>query len=151
MENASDSITMNNREAQITTIERRLALQVSDTLQTLMKTEDDSVEEECTLTSIQELALQIGRMLELARQGRRVSIVPLDQELSTQQAADLLNVSRPFLVNLLENGEIPFRKVGSHRRIEARNLFEYKNADDVRRASAADELTRQAQDLDLGY
>lgn len=81
--------------------------------------------------------------------GRAVSIVPSDAELTTQQAADMLNVSRPFLIGLLDAGEIEYRTVGTHRRITASSLLEYKRRDDHRRRQAADELTQLGQEMGL--
>ncbi|MCE7082863.1 helix-turn-helix domain-containing protein [Streptomyces sp. ST2-7A] len=81
--------------------------------------------------------------------GRAVSIVPADAELTTQQAADMLNVSRPFLIGLLEAGEIEYRAVGSHRRIAASSLLEYQRRDDRRRREVADELTELGQDMGM--
>ncbi|MFR9726226.1 helix-turn-helix domain-containing protein [Streptomyces sp. MS19] len=81
--------------------------------------------------------------------GRGVSVVPTNAELTTQQAADLLNVSRPFLIGLLKAGEIEYRTVGTHRRITASSLIAYMREDDRRRREAADELTRLGQDMGL--
>lgn len=81
--------------------------------------------------------------------GQGVSVVPAHAELTTQQAAGLLNVSRPFLIGLLEAGEIEYRKVGKHRRIKAQSLMAYMARDDQKRREAADELTRLNQEMGL--
>jgi excisionase family DNA binding protein len=84
-------------------------------------------------------------------QGNAVSLVPVHAELTTQQAADMLNVSRPYLVKKLEAGEIEFHKLGRHRRIRFADLMEYMERVDRESRQAADELTAQAQELGLGY
>jgi excisionase family DNA binding protein len=91
----------------------------------------------------------LARVLAHMANGQAVSVVPTHAELTTQQAADLLNVSRPFLIGLLEAGEIEYRKVGSHRRVKASALLEYRRQDDARRREAADALSAETQELGL--
>jgi excisionase family DNA binding protein len=83
--------------------------------------------------------------------GEPVAVVGLDTELSTQQAADILKVSRPYLIGLLDAGAIPSRKVGKHRRVKMADLITYQQAEEQTRKERLDELTAEAQRLGLGY
>jgi excisionase family DNA binding protein len=71
--------------------------------------------------------------------------------ISTKQAAEFLNVSRPHIVKLLESGRIPFTKVGTHRRIRVEDFLAYKEKMEKKRSNALDKLATEAQDLEMGY
>ncbi|MEL6877493.1 MAG: helix-turn-helix domain-containing protein [Pseudomonadota bacterium] len=82
-------------------------------------------------------------LLELLRhigKGDAVTLVPISEMLTTQQAADILNVSRPHLIKLLEQEDIPHHMVGRHRRIKAEDIFKYKRSRDCQRSDALDDL-----------
>ncbi len=91
-------------------------------------------------------------ILEDLGEGREVVLESLERELSTQEAADLLQVSRPYLIeNLLESGVIPFHRVGNRRRIRLTDLMKYKRDREQRRKDTLRELAGEAQELEMGY
>jgi excisionase family DNA binding protein len=92
-------------------------------------------------------AIMLAQILGFLANGQGVTVTPSNAMLTTQQAADFLNVSRPYLIKLLEAGDIPFEKVGTHRRVAFGELMDYKRRDDQERRRAADELTELGQEL----
>jgi excisionase family DNA binding protein len=93
----------------------------------------------------------LQKILDFMARGKSITIVPTDESLTTQQAARMLNVSRPHVVKLLEAGEIPFKMVGSHRRIFLKDLEAYEKKIAKKREKQLRFLTKQAQKLDMGY
>lgn len=93
----------------------------------------------------------LQRILTEMADGNAVTLVPIHAELTTSEAAGLLNVSRPHLVSLLKAGELPHIKVGSHRRILARDVLAYRDKVLGMRRRALTELTQEAERLGLGY
>lgn len=88
-------------------------------------------------------------MLEAMAAGHGVMIFPLHAELTTMEAADILNVSRPYLVKLLEANEIPYHKVGRHRRIRMEDILEYKERIDREREKILEQMVADAEELGL--
>lgn len=94
--------------------------------------------------------LLIHLLTEMSK-GNAVTIIPIHAELTTQEAAEFLNVSRPHLISLLERAEMPFHMAGTHRRIKCSDLAAYKERKEREREDAMRELAEQAQELDMGY
>jgi len=96
------------------------------------------------------LRLLVDILSEFA-EGNAVKVVPIHAELTTQEAADMLSVSRPHLVKLLESGALAFHKTGKHRRIRFADLMVFKTEQDRASSQAMETLAKQAQELELGY
>ncbi len=109
---------------------------------------------DCTHLTLTIPAAAYSLLLEILAQmaeGNAVKLIPVKRELTTQEAADVLSVSRPYLVSLLESGEIPYRKVGTRRRVLTQDVIDYKNRIDTARMQNLAELAAQAQELSMGY
>ena len=98
-------------------------------------------------TAVRLLTDVLGHLAE----GRGVTVMPEDAQLTTQQAATLLNVSRPYLVKLLDAGEIPYQMVGTHRRILLRDFHTYRQRHTNASVAALDALVAEAEELGMGY
>ena len=93
--------------------------------------------------SLYDVLVRAARQLS---QGRAVALVPAGRDLTTQEAADLLNVSRPFLIRLLEQGELPHTFAGSHRRVKLSDVLAYRDKRSARRSELLDVMLREAQE-----
>jgi excisionase family DNA binding protein len=90
-------------------------------------------------------------ILDAMAAGQGITLIPENVELTTVQSAEILNVSRPFFIKLLEEGKIPYRKVGKHRRIRMEDVMNYKLAIDQEREAVLDQLAADAQEHGMGY
>lgn len=108
--------------------------------------------EEKSVLKIPTRALELlQNILTHVANGQEITLMPQHTELSTQQAADILNVSRPFFVGLLERNELPYHKVGTHRRVYLEDVLTYKANINTKRQQVLKELAEQAQELNMGY
>jgi len=113
--------------------------------------EDGDVSAAPVLTLPPKVLRLFAEVLGSLAQGKAVSVVPKELDISTQEAAMYLNVSRPYFVRLLESGAIPHHKVGAHRRVRFDDVMQYKEQRARESQRALQELSDQAQDLKMGY
>ncbi len=125
-------------------------------------THQDREQAQQAMTALSQGHLEVEQLPDVARQilscvlaeladGHALSVMPVEAELTTSQAANFLNVSRPYLSGLLEEGKILFRMVGTHKRVRLRDLTAYRERQDKESYAALAELQSQAQELHMGY
>ncbi|HLK55838.1 MAG TPA: helix-turn-helix domain-containing protein [Chthonomonadaceae bacterium] len=145
----SEPTTPSDQEAQV-------ARKSSQALASLMKA-DQEVRFRVCAEGNQEADIALPRsaarlllgVLEEMGKGKSVALIPTDAELTTQQAADLVRVSRPFFIKLLEEGKIPYRMVGAHRRVLYRDIMRYIQEEEARRVRVMEELVAETERLGL--
>lgn len=97
------------------------------------------------------LVKMLNQIFSLMANGKSIAVLASETEVSTQEAAELLDFSRPYVVKLLEEGKIPFRKVGKHRRMLLKDVLFYRQQFKKQQRKALEFLVQQAQDLKLDY
>lgn len=147
-----DPVTPTEAESQLAeTSSRALSAYVLDEEgQTITVLPEGAEREQAVRIPAVAFRLLVNILTQMAK-GNAIRLIPVHAELTTQEAADLLNVSRTYLVSLLETGQIPYRRVGTRRRVLYRDLAAYKRRIDADRRATLDELTVQAQELNMGY
>jgi excisionase family DNA binding protein len=104
-----------------------------------------------TITISKKIFDILNLIVDLTAKGKPITILQQDEELTTQQLADFLNVSRPYVVKLIDKNIIPSKKVGKHRRVLLEDAKKYKEEMQKKRAKNLGDLVKQAQELNLGY
>lgn len=151
-------------QGQLTSQERRVAREAEPRIRRLLKSESETSvaalklrlagasDESVEVVTLPLSALRLlDAILEANANGHAVTVTPLRGELTPNQAAEMLGVSRPTLIKLLNEGKIAFRRVGTHHRIRAEALSRYQEQEEQRQLEALAALQAQAQELGMGY
>ena len=115
-----------------------------------IRLEEDQKNRKSVALPVSAFKLLVEILAQMA-EGNTVSLIPEHTELTTQEAAETLNVSRPYLIRLLEEKMIPFRKVGTRRKVLLQDILLYKAKTDKARRKVLDDLAKEAQKLNMGY
>ena len=140
-----ETLSADERQSLLEQVDDLAALVEEDNEQTVLRVKDREI------VLPPSVARALVDLLTDVAEGRSVSVASSGEELTTREAAELLNVSRPHLVKLLEEGEIPFHKVGTHRRVYREDVLDYKARQREEAEEAMQNLADQAQELGLGY
>lgn len=139
-----------NQDVETAKLSSRTLSKYADADRVLLSIKGSNDEQDDLVLPGHAVELLLDILSEMSR-GNAISILPIHTELSTQEAATLLNVSRPFLVKLLDSKQIPHHKVGSHRRVFAKDVINYKQQIDIDRQESLDQLASLSQELGMGY
>jgi excisionase family DNA binding protein len=147
-----ESIIPSEKEMELARTSSRIlsALTLKKAKSVVISLETGKHHRDCVTLPLSAFKLLVTILTQMA-EGNAVTLIPVHAELTTQEAADLLNVSRPYLIRLLEEKKIPFRNVGTRRRILFQDLMEYKQKIDTARRKVLNDLAEEAQNLDMGY
>jgi len=153
MATADDAISPTPEDADLARVSSRaLARFAGSQPQVSIRVQADGLHPEDESVTIPVPAFQLlMSILNQMAQGNAVTVIPVHAELTTQQAAELLNVSRPFVIKLIDEKALPCKMVGTHRRVLFSDLMDYKRNVDADRLRVLDELAAQAQELGMGY
>lgn len=143
----TDTVVPSERDAELATTSSRILSKYLTAGEFKIKLEPSG--EELVLPSA--VGHLLTYLLTEMSQGNAVTLIPMHSQMTTQEAADHLNVSRPYVIKLIENRVLPHHKVGTHRRIKFSDLRAYKETVEAESRQALDNLTKQAQELDMGY
>jgi len=148
LEDVGRPLTSDREAALAREAARAIAARLDDETVLRLRLLDDDRDAETVTLPPSAVRLLVSLLEELGR-GKAVELMPVHAELTTQQAADLVHVSRPFLIRLLDEGRIPFRRVGTHRRVRLDDVMAYKHASDRKRREALDALAALDQEMGL--
>ena len=147
---AADRVDLSDQDAELLSQASRLMSEALDRSQArrIALVEENADGSDVARLEVPPATLRLlSRVLALMARQQAFVLYPESSELTTKQAAEMLGVSRPFLIRVLEAGEIPYRKVGRHRRVLMKDILAYKQSMQVKRRAALDELVTASEEV----